>query len=84
MLALVYPPKNLVVYLSDDASSQLTFYALTEAAEFAKTWVPFCKEFDIEPRSSIINKMTKKIITISKDGPPPRWSISRLSSQQEQ
>ncbi|KAG5412325.1 hypothetical protein IGI04_008644 [Brassica rapa subsp. trilocularis] len=54
VLALVYPPKNLVVYLSDDASSQLTFYALTEAAEFAKTWVPFCKEFDIEPRSSLL------------------------------
>ena len=51
VLALVYPPKNLVVYLSDDASSQLTFYALTEAAEFAKTWVPFCKKFNVEPRS---------------------------------
>ncbi|WZY81415.1 hypothetical protein YC2023_027799 [Brassica napus] len=45
VLALVYPPKNLVVYLSDDASSQLTFYALTKAAEFAKTWAPFCKEW---------------------------------------
>ncbi|KAF2610909.1 hypothetical protein F2Q70_00012670 [Brassica cretica] len=54
VLAPVYPPKNLVVYLSDDASSQLTFYALTEAAEFAKTWVPFCKEFKIEPRSSLL------------------------------
>ncbi|KAH0922920.1 hypothetical protein HID58_009438 [Brassica napus] len=54
VLALVYPPKNLVVYLSDDASSQLTFYALTKAAEFAKTWAPFCKEFDIEPRSSLL------------------------------
>ncbi|CAF2080944.1 unnamed protein product [Brassica napus] len=28
-----------------------TFYALAEAAEFAKTWVPFCKKFNVEPRS---------------------------------
>ncbi|CAH8306252.1 unnamed protein product [Eruca vesicaria subsp. sativa] len=50
-LALDYPPEKLAVYLSDDGGSQLTFYALSEAAEFAKTWVPFCKKFDVEPRS---------------------------------
>ncbi|CAN6933423.1 unnamed protein product [Brassica oleracea] len=51
VMALDYPPEKLAVYLSDDGGSQLTFYALAEAAEFAKTWVPFCKKFDVEPRS---------------------------------
>ncbi|KAJ4918012.1 Cellulose synthase-like protein E1 [Raphanus sativus] len=41
VMALDYPPEKLAVYLSDDGGSQLTFYALAEAAEFAKTWVPF-------------------------------------------
>ncbi|EOA36706.1 hypothetical protein CARUB_v10012240mg [Capsella rubella] len=49
--ALDYPPEKLAVYLSDDGGSELTFYALTEAAEFAKTWVPFCKRFKVEPTS---------------------------------
>ncbi|KAL9309836.1 Cellulose synthase-like protein E1 [Arabidopsis thaliana] len=49
--ALDYPPEKLAVYLSDDGGSELTFYALTEAAEFAKTWVPFCKKFNVEPTS---------------------------------
>lgn len=49
--ALDYPPDKLAIYLSDDGGSELTFYALAEAAEFAKTWVPFCKRFNVEPRS---------------------------------
>ncbi|CAL9219049.1 unnamed protein product [Arabidopsis halleri] len=49
--ALDYPAEKLAVYLSDDGGSELTFYALTEAAEFAKTWVPFCKRFNVEPTS---------------------------------
>ncbi|CAN7130856.1 cellulose synthase-like protein E1 isoform X3 [Brassica rapa] len=49
--ALDYPPEKLAVYLSDDGGSELTFYALAEAAEFAKVWVPYCKRFNVEPRS---------------------------------
>ncbi|ESQ29882.1 hypothetical protein EUTSA_v10011262mg [Eutrema salsugineum] len=49
--ALDYPPEKLAVYLSDDGGSELTFYALAEAAEFAGVWVPFCKRFNVEPRS---------------------------------
>uniref|UniRef100_A0A1J3DDT0 Cellulose synthase-like protein E1 n=1 Tax=Noccaea caerulescens TaxID=107243 RepID=A0A1J3DDT0_NOCCA len=49
--ALDYPPDKLAVYLSDDGGSELTFYALAEAAEFAKIWVPFSKRFNVEPRS---------------------------------
>ena len=46
-----YPPEKLSIYLSDDGSSEFTFYALLEASQFSKQWVPFCKKFSIEPRS---------------------------------
>ncbi|GMP63999.1 hypothetical protein CsSME_00025464 [Camellia sinensis var. sinensis] len=29
----------------------LTFEALSETAEFSRKWVPFCKNFSIEPRA---------------------------------
>ncbi|XP_073098854.1 cellulose synthase-like protein E6 [Elaeis guineensis] len=50
-MAYNYPPKKLSVYLSDDAGSVLTFYALWEASQFAKHWLPFCKKYNLEPRS---------------------------------
>nr|XP_023881643.1 cellulose synthase-like protein E6 isoform X2 [Quercus suber]POF22855.1 cellulose synthase-like protein e6 [Quercus suber] len=46
-----YPPEKLSVYLSDDGGSELTFYALIEASNFSKHWIPFCKKFNIKPRS---------------------------------
>ncbi|KAK4575698.1 hypothetical protein RGQ29_026600 [Quercus rubra] len=46
-----YPPEKLGVYLSDDGGSDLTFYALIEASNFSKHWIPFCKKFNVEPRS---------------------------------
>lgn len=46
-----YPQEKLSVYLSDDGGSELTFYSLLEASEFAKRWIPFCKRFKVEPRS---------------------------------
>ncbi|KAJ0988217.1 hypothetical protein J5N97_006573 [Dioscorea zingiberensis] len=46
-----YPTEKLSVYLSDDGGSELTFYALLEASQFAKSWIPFCKKFSLEPRS---------------------------------
>ncbi|EOY11992.1 Cellulose synthase like E1 isoform 3 [Theobroma cacao] len=51
VMAYDYPPEKLSVYLSDDAGSDITFYALLEASQFAKHWIPYCKEFDVEPRS---------------------------------
>ncbi|PHT43972.1 Cellulose synthase-like protein E1 [Capsicum baccatum] len=51
VMAYNYPPEKLSVYLSDDASSELTFYALLEASRFAKNWLPYCKKFNVEPRS---------------------------------
>ncbi|KAL0301057.1 UNVERIFIED_CONTAM: Cellulose synthase-like protein E1 [Sesamum radiatum] len=46
-----YPPEKLGVYLSDDGCSELTFYALLEASEFSKYWIPFCKNYNVEPRA---------------------------------
>ncbi|KAE8680278.1 Cellulose synthase-like protein E2 [Hibiscus syriacus] len=50
-MSLNYPTDKLSVYLSDDGGSELTFYALLEACRFAKLWIPFCKKFNVEPRS---------------------------------
>uniref|UniRef100_A0ACD5ZCR0 Uncharacterized protein n=1 Tax=Avena sativa TaxID=4498 RepID=A0ACD5ZCR0_AVESA len=51
LMAYDYPAKKLSVYLSDDGGSVFTFYAMWEATSFAKYWIPFCKRYNIEPRS---------------------------------
>ncbi|XP_019085136.1 PREDICTED: probable cellulose synthase A catalytic subunit 10 [UDP-forming] [Camelina sativa] len=51
ILAVDYPVDKVACYVSDDGSAMLTFEALSETAEFAKKWVPFCKKFNIEPRA---------------------------------
>ncbi|CAL4885108.1 unnamed protein product [Urochloa decumbens] len=51
VMAYDYPPEKLNIYLSDDAGSVTTLYALYEASEFAKHWIPFCKKYEVEPRS---------------------------------
>ncbi|ONK69372.1 uncharacterized protein A4U43_C05F22170 [Asparagus officinalis] len=51
LMAYDYEPEKLSIYLSDDAGSILTFYALWEASCFAKHWLPYCKKFKMEPRS---------------------------------
>eukprot|EP01018_Ginkgo_biloba_P003000 Gb_14756 [translate_table: standard] len=50
-LSFDYPADKLTCYLSDDGGSSLTFNALLECSRFAKSWVPFCKKYLIEPRS---------------------------------
>jgi len=50
-MAYNYPANKLNVYLSDDGGSQLTFYALLKACTFSKHWLPFCRRFNVEPRS---------------------------------
>jgi hypothetical protein len=50
-MAYNYPAEKLSVYLSDDGGSILTFYGLWEASAFAKHWLPFCRGYNIEPRS---------------------------------
>ena len=51
VMAYDYPPEKLAVYLSDDGGSDVTFYALLEASKFSRHWIPFCKKFNVEPRS---------------------------------
>ncbi|XP_042520565.1 cellulose synthase-like protein E6 [Macadamia integrifolia] len=51
VMAYDYPPEKLSVYLSDDGGSELTFYAMVEASCFSKHWLPFCKQFKVEPLS---------------------------------
>ncbi|XP_068466417.1 cellulose synthase-like protein B4 isoform X2 [Phaseolus vulgaris] len=53
LLALDYPPHKLACYVSDDGCSPLTFYALQEASQFAKFWVPFCKKYDVQVRAPL-------------------------------
>lgn len=50
-MAYDYPPEKMSIYLSDDAGSDITYYALLEASQFAKHWIPFCRKFVVEPRS---------------------------------
>ncbi|RZB85591.1 Cellulose synthase A catalytic subunit 7 isoform C [Glycine soja] len=38
-------------YVSDDSASMLFFDTLSETAEFARIWVPFCNKYNIEPRA---------------------------------
>ncbi|XP_020213695.1 cellulose synthase A catalytic subunit 1 [UDP-forming] [Cajanus cajan] len=51
ILSVDYPVDKVSCYVSDDGSAMLTFEALSETAEFAKKWVPFCKKHNIEPRA---------------------------------
>lgn len=44
VMAYDYPAEKLSIYVSDDGASELTLFALMEAARFGKEWVPFCKE----------------------------------------
>ncbi|RDX99405.1 Cellulose synthase-like protein H1, partial [Mucuna pruriens] len=53
LLALDYPVDKLACYVSDDACSPLTLYALQEASKFAKFWVPFCKKYDVQVRAPL-------------------------------
>ncbi|PWA59010.1 cellulose synthase A catalytic subunit 7 [Artemisia annua] len=51
ILAVDYPVDKMTCYVSDDGYAMQTFESLTETAEFAKKWVPFCKKYSIEPRA---------------------------------
>ncbi|XP_074292898.1 cellulose synthase-like protein E1 [Silene latifolia] len=51
VMAYDYPPDKLSIFLSDDAGSILTFHALYEASLFSKHWLPYCRNYNVEPRS---------------------------------
>lgn len=50
LLAYDYPSEKVSVYVSDDGGSNLTLFAFFEAAKFAKVWVPFCRENEVDDR----------------------------------
>ncbi|CAA2954351.1 cellulose synthase G3 [Olea europaea subsp. europaea] len=49
-MALDYPAEKLAVYLSDDGGAAVTLYAIKEAYEFARSWIPFCRKYEIKTR----------------------------------
>ncbi|CAI9775946.1 unnamed protein product [Fraxinus pennsylvanica] len=49
-MALDYPAEKLAVYLSDDGGAAVTLYAIKEACEFARSWIPFCRKYEIKTR----------------------------------
>ncbi|XP_052881927.1 cellulose synthase A catalytic subunit 7 [UDP-forming]-like isoform X2 [Gossypium arboreum] len=49
-MAMDYPAEKLSVYVSDDGGCGLTLYAMKEAWEFSRYWVPFCTRFGIKTR----------------------------------
>nr|APU87550.1 CesA1 [Plantago cunninghamii] len=51
ILSVDYPVDKVSCYVSDDGAAMLTFESLSETAEFARKWVPFCKKHNIEPRA---------------------------------
>uniref|UniRef100_A0A7N0VIC3 Cellulose synthase-like protein G3 n=1 Tax=Kalanchoe fedtschenkoi TaxID=63787 RepID=A0A7N0VIC3_KALFE len=51
VMAYDYPAEKISVYVSDDGGSQLTLFAFTEAAKFAREWLPFCRRNQLAHRS---------------------------------
>lgn len=73
-MAYDYPPEKLSVYVSDDGASELTLFALMEAAEFGKEWLPFCRDNRVMERcpeayfgshSVVLNSHTRGIKVIA-------------------
>ncbi|KAM0041245.1 putative cellulose synthase (UDP-forming) [Helianthus debilis subsp. tardiflorus] len=58
ILSVEYPVDKVSCYVYDDGSAMLTFESLSETAEFARKWVPFCKIIasNPEPPSFILLK----------------------------
>ncbi|CAN6241757.1 unnamed protein product [Urochloa humidicola] len=54
LLALDYPAGKLTCYVSDDGCSPATCFAMREAADFARLWVPFCRKHGIGVRAPFI------------------------------
>lgn len=81
ILAVDYPVDKVSCYVSDDGSAMLTFEALSETAEFARKWVPFCKKHNIEPRAPEFYFAQK--IDYLKDKIQPSFVKERRSMKRE-
>ncbi|KAK6251469.1 hypothetical protein SCA6_005474 [Theobroma cacao] len=51
-MAYDYPTEKILIYVSDDEGSALTFFAFMEATKFASYWLPFTRENNIMDRNS--------------------------------
>ncbi|KAI3949452.1 hypothetical protein MKX01_000100 [Papaver californicum] len=51
LMSYDYDVNKLSYYISDDGGSQLIFHAVYLASIFSKSWLPFCKKYNVEPRS---------------------------------
>ncbi|KAM1039520.1 hypothetical protein EV2_029704 [Malus domestica] len=78
VMAYDYPPEKLSVYLSDDGGSEITYYALLEAAEFAKQWIPYCKRYKVEPRSPAAYFVSISAEAIVDHQAKDFWAIKKL------
>ncbi|KAH7444937.1 hypothetical protein KP509_02G098700 [Ceratopteris richardii] len=81
ILAVDYPVDKVSCYVSDDGAAMLTFEALSETSEFARKWVPFCKNFNIEPRGPEVYFSQK--IDYLKDKVQPNFVKERRAMKRE-
>ncbi|XP_071706841.1 cellulose synthase A catalytic subunit 7 [UDP-forming] [Rutidosis leptorrhynchoides] len=81
ILAMDYPVEKISCYISDDGASMLSFESLSETAEFARKWVPFCKKFNIEPRAPEMYFSDK--IDFLKDKVQPTFVKERRAMKRE-
>ncbi|KAH7436793.1 hypothetical protein KP509_05G036200 [Ceratopteris richardii] len=81
ILAVDYPVDKVSCYVSDDGAAMLTFEALSETSEFARKWVPFCKNFNIEPRAPEVYFAQK--IDYLKDKVQPNFVKERRAMKRE-
>ncbi|KAH6837712.1 hypothetical protein C2S53_003715 [Perilla frutescens var. hirtella] len=78
VMAYDYPSEKLNVYLSDDGCSDLMFYALLEASKFSRFWLPFCRNFNVEPRAP------SKFFSTVKQSPDQQWKeVKKLYDEME-
>lgn len=81
ILSLDYPIDKVSCYVSDDGASMLLFDTLSETAEFARRWVPFCKKYSVEPRAPEFYFSEK--IDYLKDKVQPTFVKERRSMKRE-
>jgi hypothetical protein len=79
VMAYDYPTEKLNIYLSDDACSVVTFYALNEASEFGLHWIPFCKKYKVEPRSPAA--YFAKVATPPCTSDPDEWNTLKVERE---
>ncbi|KAL5074849.1 hypothetical protein RYX36_013833 [Vicia faba] len=82
LLELDYPSNKLAFYVSDDACSPLTFYALQEATKFAEIWVPFCKKYNVQCRAPY-RYFCDKVVD-NKDFPEFKQDLLKMKEEYEQ